>query len=161
MCSCTYVLKRVFVNVCTVYIMQVITCPILLSNNRGQQGGMFHVKHKRLFENGYGLYQFHPIKKSQTQPSKMAQPSHSQPITPPTILLLLTLIKHHLFVINLSTTTNSYLSTLNINFLLYITKFILSQPFFYLLIIMFNAGRGGINNPKCVKSIECYIEQTL
>ena len=134
----------------------------------GIWGGMFHVKHEQQFDKRQGLYQFHPIPPNQnypppnsTQPSKMAQPSHFQPITPLIILLLFTLIKHHLFVINLSTITNSYLSTLNINFLLYITKFISLSTSLLLINYYVQQGRGGVDKPNCVKSIECYIEQTL
>ena len=111
---------------------------------------MFHVKHEQQFEKRHGLYQFHPmytqfhpIKIAPTQPSKMAQPSHFQPITPLIILLLFTLIKHHLFAINLSTTTNSCLSTLNINFLLYITKFISLSTSLLLINYYVQQGRGG------------------
>lgn len=131
-------------------------------------GGMFHVKHEQQFDKRQGLYQFHAIPPNvpnqncpQPNPSKMAQPSHFQPITPLIILLLFTLIKHHLFVINFSTTTNSYLSTLNINFLLYITKFISLSTSLLLINYYVQQGKGGINKPNCVKSIECYIEQTL
>ena len=111
---------------------------------------MFHVKHEQQFDKRQGLYQFHPIPPNQnypppnsTQPSKMAQPSHFQPITPLIILLLFTLIKHHLFVINLSTTTNSCLSTLNINFLLYITKFISLSTSLLLINYYVQQGKGG------------------
>ena len=134
-------------NVCSLYIMQVITYHLLLSNNRGQMGGYVSRETRTTVRKTPRAIPIPPnvyaIPPNQIQPSKMAQPSHFQPITPLIILLLFTLIKHHLFVINLSTTTNSYLSTLNINFLLYITKFISLSTSLLLINYYVQQGRGG------------------